>query len=131
MNLEQLRDALRETKGPDRELDAALWWRFEPSASGRCFNNAKLGLPTALDHDGPIPAGLGRAGVTAVAPAYSASIDAAVGLVPKKYRTHWGVHVAGPDILATIGNLESGGATPALALCLARVEYEIEKEQQP
>lgn len=76
-----------EREEPSRELDAEIWWRVEPIRSGICFNNAAMGSPRKLDHDAPIPKGMGRAGVMVSAPAYCSSIDAAVSLVPEGCRT--------------------------------------------
>lgn len=123
---------LAEAAGPDRDLDADLWWMLSHADAMRCFNNGALGLPREIPAALPIPAGLGRAGVQAMAPRYTESVDAILAQIEKQlpgacYRLERGspftqaVHGAG--CWATCGypgEQEAGtGATAPLALCVA------------
>lgn len=83
-DLQLLIAKLTEATGPDRALDADLWWMLSHADALRCFNNGALGLPRDLPATLPIPAGLGRAGVQAMAPRYTASIDAIHTLIRKR-----------------------------------------------
>jgi hypothetical protein len=105
--LHDLRDALKKATGPEQRLDRAIHDLFR---------------------------------IHAFFPSYTASIDAAMGLVPKG----WGYFVllypeagfARAELPSCSGLHEPGvkphtshvAATPALALCLACVEYAIAKE---
>lgn len=74
---------IRSAGGADRELDAALYWRFDDVSSGVVFSNGSMGLPRPQDHTKPIPGGLGRLAVIGAAPRYTSSLDAAIALVER------------------------------------------------
>lgn len=99
MTLHELRDALRKATGPDSALDAELWFFF------------------AIE--------------TIPYPKFTGSIDAAVTLVPDEYRNHWKVGIEDEDgPVARLGSrFAVAAATPTLALCLARLEYEIARKE--
>lgn len=80
--LTRLEERLIAATGPDRELDRDLWWVMDPRRSQSAFNRASLGLPKEYDPNKPIPRGVGFIAVEAMAPTYTASIDAALTLVP-------------------------------------------------
>lgn len=121
---------LEVSTGPDRELDGDLWWTLDHAAAERVYNTGALGLPRKYPASLPIPAGLGRAGVYAMAPRLSSSLDAALALVERAL-PGWrkSVVVLTPDPCeayvwdantGTIGHdHRSLAPTPALALCLA------------
>lgn len=78
-----LRERVAAATGSDRELDADLWWRFDERSSEYYFNRGSMGLPQKRDHSKPMPVGLGRCAVRAMAPAYTASVDAALALIER------------------------------------------------
>lgn len=86
---------LEAATGPDRELDAEIADAVE-------FD------PTCLH-----------------SPAYTASIDAAMTLVPPDTGI-WGVAKLGDQYTAHAGNPDHEGATPALALCIAALRARME-----
>lgn len=99
MTLEDLRDALKVATGPDGLLDRQIFYMCKVGATF-------VGIP--LD--------------------YTASIDAAAALVPKEM--HWscgGYTGDAPRAYAKFHeiNLMRYAATPALSICLCRVEYEL------
>lgn len=69
--------------GADRELDGDLWWVLDHASAQHYFNTGALGLPREYPATLPIPAGLGRAGVQAMAPKFTVSLDAALALVER------------------------------------------------
>lgn len=99
-----LRDRIAAATGPDRELDYAI---------AKYFGTAKL----------------------LIVPVYTGSLDAAVTLLPEDF-AYWEVNTDnGAGCRATIvmnasdEKVEVYAATPALAICLARIEHDIAKEQ--
>lgn len=123
----KLRDRLKAATGPDVSIDNAIFatlrnatWYEEP----RGFRSGTLRW-----EDGS------RVGVRDV-PAHTASLDAAVTLVDGEDR-FWrvGHDGEGPDpsafkaefLAVPARKVEATADTPALALCLARVEYELAK----
>lgn len=85
--LAELERRVREATGGDRELDADLWWKFDERAS-----EVATGMPRPLDHSKPMP----RAGVRAMAPAYTTSLDAALALC-ERVLPGWAWSLSGPD----------------------------------
>jgi len=71
-DLRELLERVERATGPDRELDADLWWVLQHRDAEGVFNTGALGMPKAHPATLPIPAGLGRAGVRSYAPAYTA-----------------------------------------------------------
>lgn len=132
-DLSVLLERLRAATGGDRELNGDIWWALSPIHSGRAFQNASPGLPRPLDHDKPIPAGLGRLGVRTSAPDYTGSLDSALALVQAKLpgwewvvAQHSGkcwacVQPGGQDEFGGPEHVEHPGeaATPALSLLVA------------
>lgn len=105
MSLEELRDALAKATGPDKVLDHQLERHLH-----------------------------GLMSRTSYVPRYTASLDAAVTLVPEGWVETVGRlcdgHGEGTlyQCGAAGGMYLARAATPALALCLARIEYEIARK---
>jgi hypothetical protein len=125
--LEDLRDRLGKATGPDRELDATLariaGIEFR---SRRTLGGVNKGREWFVGSLGGIQEWSRHP------PSYTASIDAAVTLCPPD--TNWDLEVhTSEGIAATfyVGGCGDGmniiefGSTPALALCLACIEYEL------
>lgn len=119
-------DRIEAATGPDREVDAAIaaalrigtehaWaWNFpawEGRADGRVY----------LEQGGP----------SFAAPAYTASIDAAMTLVPKDVR--WTIcNYRSPRTVACVNNFDQGSAiTPALAICAAALRARLNHSSTP
>jgi hypothetical protein len=132
IDTQELIARIEAATGPDRELDAAIYaamnpeMRPIPNLKGRFFNPAKTTAFVAKDYH------LGK-GVTDVAPSFSASIDAALTLVPGKWKVRQ-MNFSAPcaDDRKWWLNLHGGkegedtftglGATPALAICIAALK---------
>lgn len=69
----ELLERVRAAKGPDREIDRDLFWRFHREPAGRSYRNATLGLVPELPE--VLPPGLGQHSVMNAAPRYTESID--------------------------------------------------------
>lgn len=76
MSRSDLIAALVATTEPDRELDARIWWLVERRKAETTYWNGAIGKPHPLSDLPPIN-GLGWFGVMRMAPAYTASLDAA------------------------------------------------------
>jgi len=83
-DLANLLERVTAATGPDRELDADLWWLLHHHDAERYFNTGALGMPKRYPATLPIPAGLGRTAVRSYAPSYTRSLDAALVLVERK-----------------------------------------------
>jgi hypothetical protein len=138
-NLSSLLLRVEGATGADRHIDADIFWRFDERASGVIFSNYATGLPRALDHGRPIPSGLGRMAVEIGAPAYSASLDAALALC-ERVLPGWRWVVYGPDMdvrphaWVSADNFRDDegqalGSTPALALVAAMLKALIAAKQ--
>ena len=114
-DLVNLRDRIAAATGPDREIDDALW-------------SLTTGL-SAYTEGEPLKAGNPPRRTRLSIPNYTASIDAAVTLVP--YRYGWGVENYGVHARAWLlfpkPTYEVKAHTKPLALCFARIEYELAK----
>lgn len=141
----QLQDRLAKATGPDRQIDAriALLW----CADIKQFPAWILGFEDALQRDVSVGLFNGSDRI----PRYTSSIDAAVTLVPggawkevNGPRRYLHIPTSSPNFWhcnLTVWPKENGigraidahgwGATEALSVCLARVEYELAKESQP
>ena len=126
MTLTELRDALAKATGPDRKLDHAI---LEACTEWR-LRFVETGLTDALyrDKDRPERVLIGREVLR-----YTASIDAAVTLVPDG---HW-FNINNQGIAAAVFSdinfrivCEAYADTIPLALCLARCEYEITRQKE-
>ena len=105
-----------------RELDAEIYWAVDNAAAQRAYWNAALGLPRKLT--GLMPSGLGRIGVECSAPHYTASLDAALTLLPAGYgAVSASINESGKSSVR-IGHpyVFGEGATPALALTIAALK---------
>ena len=142
MSLSALLERVEACRGPDRELDADLWWVLQHRDAERVFNTGALGLPKARPATLPIPAGLGRSGVQSYAPTYTASIDTALALIGRVLPgCVWTVmtdyELPGRARLYEAGQFaprvmqQADGATPALALCAALLAAMIGEEVKP
>ena len=141
MSLSALLERVEACRGPDRELDADLWWVLQHRDAERVFNTGALGLPKARPATLPIPAGLGRSGVQSYAPTYTASIDAALALIgrvlpgadPKiwRWRGQWGASLHDPENGSMVIAQHHYSPTPALALCAALLAAMIGEEAKP
>lgn len=147
MTLTELRDALRKATGPSIALDVRLFLALQDKqimviddASERFPRPHQYVSARSIWND-DWRHWESRTQVEGVAreldcPAYTASIDAAVTLVPEgwvytinAFRDWADAYLMNED--QEIVRLRPGThpATPALALCLARVEYEIAKAE--
>jgi hypothetical protein len=79
-DLESLLERVEEASGADRELDGDLWWVLDHGPAEAVFNNGSLGMPRRYPATLPMREGLGRAGVRAMAPELTASIEAVIKL---------------------------------------------------
>lgn len=126
----ELRDRLSKATGPDRDLDCAIaetvevcGFRFDP-ATRHPDGDYWEGVPNESRYIG-------------TAPAYTASLDSAVTLVPGGL-AWWEMNVEPASEGGTRAEfvfdderrktIREVASTPALALCLARLEYELAKE---
>jgi hypothetical protein len=113
-----LRDALQKATGPDVEIDLQIWWHF--------FTEHEPGLTPDIERLRLLSRGCGI-------PNFTASLDAAVTLVPEGYgwravdMTPWPCSAALIQRNSLVAEYQTSAATPALALCLARIMLEIEK----
>lgn len=86
-DLSSLRERVIAADGPDRELDAAVWWALEKSVANKAFFTGAMGLPRSADEMpdafASLPRGLGREGVIVLSPKLTASLDAVVALVER------------------------------------------------
>lgn len=124
MTLLELREALRKATGPDRELDIELLTTLcgyrDVHGNGLIFERGTEPCRT-LDGDENLMA----------LPSPTASIDAAMTLVPEGGWHRMGTNgtTANAGFVADgHGVSEADAATIPLALCLARIEYEIAKQ---
>jgi hypothetical protein len=67
---------------PNRDLDGDLYWALERQRAEHTYWTGALGMPRALPANFR-PTGLGAASVRVMSPAYTASLDAALGLVER------------------------------------------------
>ena len=117
---------LEAATGPDRNIDAEIWWRMNRKSAETVYWNAASGLPRDLGDK--IPSGLGWVAVTCYAEPYTKSIDAAATLAPEGH--DWALHVDnGKAIAGCMPASEDGcdcsdslGATPAIALTIAALK---------
>lgn len=136
--MKELIERIESASGPDRELDAMIWAStVNGYIEGRSiWYNDKGWVKTAVALGDGMVRERKRLGDPADAPAYSASIDAAVSLVPEGWRWMAG-HREHPHARAYVENgapafagfgsrrnpdqlwFEVTAATPALALCVA------------
>ena len=122
MNLFELRSALRLATGPDVNLDLELFRHFNPNRNHYTWLHGRPCLYSLFED-----------GYRAVEPSpYTSSLDIAITLVPegciwlrKSALTMTIVPVPEND-KEWAKHYEAAGATPAIALCLARVNYELE-----
>lgn len=134
----QLRDRLRAATGPDRELDLAIQNSLGGERSRR-WMWLDDGKDVIVRHDyGPCAPGNPVCGLDA----YTASIDAAVTLVPEGlwylcctgrvredeplYAASFNLPDMTEDALSEVAAAEHAVNMP-LCFCLARVEYELAK----
>ncbi len=81
--MKDLIERLEKATGPSRELDADILWLVDKRRAEKVYWSAVVGLPKALP-DWPRPlSGLGSLAVLNYSPSYTASIDAALTLVPE------------------------------------------------
>ena len=141
MSLSALLERVEGATGPDRELDADLWWVLQHRDAERVFNTGALGLPKVRPATLPIPAGLGRSGVQSYAPTYTASIDAALALIGRvkpgmEFHLSTARHRKGWSVKTWVSDDKYSGRlldapTPALALCAALLAAMIGEEAKP
>lgn len=79
--LDELIARLEKATGPDRDLDAAIYWVVNPKSARTSYWNASPGLPCPLA-DMPMT-GLGYLSVKSNAPRYTKDITSAVSLIPE------------------------------------------------
>jgi hypothetical protein len=78
-DLHSLAARAEAAEGPDRELDAAVWWQAARRSFLSRYWQGAMGLPRELT-EMPKLDGIGGLGVLIGAPAYTASLDAALTL---------------------------------------------------
>lgn len=117
---EQLAARIEAATGPDRELDAAIYQMLNPhmlpvpgDRTGRFYDPAKTNPRTAQKF-------FLSGGATGLALSYTASLDAAMMLVPEPFRKTWSL-VGGTSWQAEVGECLADTATPALALAAAAI----------
>lgn len=116
-DLLRLADLVEKATGPDRELDAAIYMLLNPhmkpvtGSVGRFYDPQKTTMLGAQKYH---IAG----GATAVGKSYTASLDAAMTLVPEGWFKLHPDSLKGWAALGIVGPW-SHAATPALALCAA------------
>lgn len=77
---------LESASGPDRELDALICCIAERPRAIRWYWTGATGMPRQLPDDWDLlKGGMGSASIRAMAPSYTASIDAALTLVPDNW----------------------------------------------
>lgn len=143
----ELRDRLAKATGPNRELDADI----HAFIAGRITHHLlPAGYTMAAGADHRLAKAPYITRDRGPSSAYTASIDAAVTLWPNGYPSlearlyddravRWISHVATPDwkrwspVSNDWCNIFEGSqaANQALAICLARIEYEIAKTPEP
>lgn len=111
---------LEAATGPDRELDARIWCEV----SGEIFDYFEDGFLNFRRKDGGF--WIRPAGPDTGIPAYTASIDAALTLVPEGWRST-DVHQYNDDFwhwsLWRVGKRVDGNhKTPAIAICIAALK---------
>lgn len=120
-NIQDLIDRLVNAKGPDRELDIAICQQVD--SNGYRIEDDGTILVSGDVGDGP-----GWFNIGYEVPGYTASVDAALTLVPPAH--DWSLHVNnGEAIVGCMPESEDGcdvadstGATPAIALCIAALK---------
>jgi len=130
MTHDDLIAALEKATGPNRELDVAIWEAVDPAIVRRVRQDAR-----ALSPKGSSDADLARAErsrLAKMATAYTASLDAAMTLIPHvEPRTHWhlqayphGCYSATVSDTYPVGTHYGGQhmTSPALALCIAAMK---------
>lgn len=139
MNKEEVReiaDACEKASGPDRELDALICAAFRV---GTEYSWAYTNYPAWIGgSDGRVS--LEKNGPSFEAPAYTASLDAAMTLVPGGWRESYGRREDGtciawchpPRMSNRIGK-HGDAATPALAMSAAalRASAHLQSQVQP
>ncbi len=131
-----LRDRLAKATGPDRDLDArlhALATFSDPKWTCTFPENNEMG--SYLVHNRDWCAG-GPPIISYNVARFTQSLDAAVTLVPEGCEWLRKSILAMTIVQMDVRNdgwgrhFDAGAATPALALCLARVEYELSQTDE-
>jgi hypothetical protein len=78
-----LAERVEALTGPDRNIDTEILWHVDRGVFSRGYWNAASGLPRPLEAMPHPNAGLGWIGAQCSAPIYTASLDAAMTLVPE------------------------------------------------
>jgi hypothetical protein len=128
--LNDLAERCERATGPDRELDAAIFCAFPHAGVRSCTPAKKPGAVTALYEIGGYAA--------FQSPLYTASLDAAMTLVPEGWHKAFNSQVggawvwpSGAEYLDAINDpraTRGTAATPALALCAAALRSLAGKE---
>jgi len=82
-SLLSLAERVESLDGPDRDIDTEILWHINRGAFSRGYWNAASGMPRPLEQMPSKNGGLGWIGAQCCAPTYTASLDAAMTLVPK------------------------------------------------
>lgn len=138
MTLLELAERCEKASGPDRELDADIWdaLGLSPKYEGR--RRAKYGKWARLDGGTYHFANDSAWGSNCGAPSFTASLDAAMTLVPEGWMD--GLHLVWSRGLKServcmaklrFMRTEGDGATPALALTAASLRARAHQESQP
>lgn len=138
--LKELRDRVAKAQGPDREIDCLLAFAFTGDVQVAIKGPLRAPLPYMLSEAVERPSELRQIAADdsiGMILRYTASIDAAVTLVPQGWEWNMSKSALGRFYCfvrngnhRTATELHEGHAeTPALALCLARIEYEIARAE--
>lgn len=129
-NLQALLERVEAASGPDRDLDWTMAQAFDPDLAGRVLITYE-GSKAACIANGLWPKRKGACWRDALfsVPRYTASLDAAVGLVEKMLPGWtWGINGPDPELdgecvgslwKSTANTIDGDGKTPALALIAA------------
>lgn len=128
--------ALCEAAGPDRELDARLALADNYECPRTCQTIAQMQDWSPHNTIAEIAKWSDHDTTAFVLPRYTASIDAAMTLVPKNV-VGWRMDWSGLRAVVRMGfggipgTVESWAATPALALCAASLRAIAATQEQP
>ena len=124
-----LAERLEGLSGPDRDIDTEILWHLDRAAFSCGYWNAASGMPRELDRMPSKDGGLGWIGAQCNAPAYTASIDAAItslGGGPNAWRrlteTAVAVYDASPYNAAAQIRYDGIGATVPIQMIAAELK---------
>jgi hypothetical protein len=137
-SLTEIIDALEKCTGPDRALDAAIFWLVDRAVAERYYWNAATGLPKELPDVLP-ERGLGPLMVRRNAPRYTGNFDDAMRLLPAAHEAIMRTHET-PDGRAYASVKPIGGKcrgagrharhkSLAIAICIAALGAQLKLDE--